>query len=70
MCQWCIGSRVLDEQETEKDAGRLPNKLVKPENMRRLIQGIIDYEKDGFRVENISFSGITGELQKNPLWKL
>jgi len=61
MCQWCIGSRVLDEQETEKDAGRLPNKLVKPENMRRLIQGIIDYEKDGFRVENISFSGITGE---------
>lgn len=61
MCQWCIGGRVLDEQDTEKEAGRLPNKLVNPENMRKLIQGIIDYEKDGFRVENVSFSGITGE---------
>ena len=60
-CQWCIGGRVLDEQETDKDAGRLPSKLAVPENMEKLIKGIITYEKDGFKVENISFSGITGE---------
>lgn len=60
-CQWCIGGRVLDEQDTQKEAGRLPNKLVNPENMEKLIRGIIAYEKDGFKVENVSFSGITGE---------
>jgi len=29
--------------------------------MEKVIRGIVAYKKDGFRVENVSFSGITGE---------
>lgn len=60
-CQWCIGGRVLEEKGYDKDPGRLPDLLTDPENMEKVIRGIVDYKKEGFRVENVSFSGITGE---------
>ncbi len=59
-CDWCIGGRVLEDQEA-KWSDLLPSTLVNPDNMERLITGVVNYRKEGFRVENISFSGITGE---------
>jgi len=63
-CGWCIGRRILEEKKTKaevKDTRVLPSLLSDPANMGRAIRGILDYTKDGFRVENVSFSGITGE---------
>lgn len=60
-CEWCIGRRILEEKRKTKDIGALPNLLSDPTSMRKVISGILDYTKDGFRVENVSFSGITGE---------
>lgn len=60
-CQWCIGGRVLEEKGSEKNSDRLPSLLTDPEKMEKVIRGVVNYKKDGFRVENVSFSGITGE---------
>lgn len=60
-CQWCIGGHVLEEKGSDKNSGRFPNLLNDPENMEKVIRGVVDYKKDGFGVENVSFSGITGE---------
>ncbi len=59
-CDWCIGGRVLEDQDGEW-SDLLPSALVNPDNMERLITGVVNYKKEGFRVENVSFSGITGE---------
>lgn len=63
-CNWCIGGRILEGKKHGQ--GRqipkvLPSLLSKPTNMERVINGILSYNKEGFRVENVSFSGITGE---------
>ncbi|MDO5557029.1 MAG: radical SAM protein [Clostridia bacterium] len=65
-CKWCIGSYVAKNRNKV-----LENSLSKKENMKKVIQGILSYEKQGkdylnggiekYRIENISFSGITGE---------
>ncbi|KPI24999.1 Radical SAM domain protein [Actinobacteria bacterium OV320] len=84
-CAWCIGDHVplelWDEQREQlvtldaaKDArDRLPDHLASPENMLKLIGGIVDYEvaapyRQGgedrssvFKVEAVSFSGLIGE---------
>lgn len=67
-CKWCIGNHVACKQSKE---GLLPNNLFDIESMKKLIAGILGYKKIGkdyenggdreFRVENVSFSGITGE---------
>jgi len=63
-CEWCIGGRVLEEKakgKTLEELGVLPSLLANPNNTERVIKSIISYKKDGFRIENVSFSGITGE---------
>ncbi|MDP3052333.1 MAG: radical SAM protein [bacterium] len=60
-CSWCIGGWILEEKEKTKGIGVLPSLLSDPANMEKVIRGILDYTKDGFRVENVSFSGITGD---------
>lgn len=60
-CSWCIGGRILEEKEKTKGIGVLPSLLSDPANMEKVIRDILDYTKDGFRVENVSFSGITGD---------
>lgn len=67
-CKWCIGSYVSSNKNIDK---LLPNNLFKMENMKKVINDIISYKKIGydyinncskeFRVENVTFSGITGE---------
>ena len=67
-CKWCIGSYVTRDKNKSKI---LENKLNKVENMEKVIEGIIKYKKVGlnyltnqkeeFKIENVSFSGITGE---------
>ena len=59
-CEWCIGGRIL-EGEHRGTEDILKNLLSRPENIERVVAGIVDYHKDGFRVENVSFSGVTGE---------
>lgn len=63
-CSWCIGGRILEEKKSQaktKEIGVLPSSLADPANMEKVIRGITGYLKDGFRVENVSFSGITGD---------
>ena len=60
-CQWCIGGRVLEEKDSYKNSDRLPSFLIDPGNMEKVIRDVVNYKRDGFGVENVSFSGITGE---------
>lgn len=60
-CRWCIGGQISRGKKEMKSAGVLPSLLSDPINMEKVIGGILNYKKDGFRVENVSFSGITGE---------
>lgn len=67
-CKWCIGNHVADKQSKE---ALLDNNLNDLENMKKVVSGILNYKKVGknydngerqeFKVENVSFSGITGE---------
>jgi MoaA/NifB/PqqE/SkfB family radical SAM enzyme len=68
-CKWCIGSFVSKKSNSDK---LLPNNLYDIDNMKFLVDSIIKYQKLGknydgdtdeklFRIENVSFSGITGE---------
>lgn len=67
-CKWCIGNHVANKQSKE---GLLENNLDDLENMKKVVSGILNYKKIGkdyenntdieFKVENVSFSGITGE---------
>ena len=67
-CEWCIGSFVACKKNKDKI---LKNNLMKLENMQRVVKNILSYKKLGknyltgdeeeFKVENITFSGITGE---------
>lgn len=67
-CEWCIGSFVANKNNNDK---LLTNNLMKLENMKKIIDGILKYKKIGkdyidgldkeFSVQNVSFSGITGE---------
>ena len=67
-CKWCIGSYVTRDINKEKI---LENRLYKKENMKKIIDSILKYKKEGkdylnggketFKIENVSFSGITGE---------
>lgn len=59
-CRWCIGGYVLEDMQRKEDEV-LPSLLRDPINMEKIIKDILDYTKDGFKVENVSFSGITGE---------
>jgi MoaA/NifB/PqqE/SkfB family radical SAM enzyme len=71
-CEWCIGTKVK-HQESSNIETSLPNNLQHPENILRLIEGIVRYKKEVqidtgkgeelhvFKVENITFSGIEGE---------
>lgn len=62
-CKWCIG-RNLDNQYSIVE-----NRLLENNNLMELVKSIADYKKtyvvDGksktFKVERVSFSGITGE---------
>lgn len=67
-CEWCIGSFVACKKNKDKI---LKNNLMKLENMQKVVENILSYKKLGknyltgrkeeFKVENITFSGITGE---------
>jgi MoaA/NifB/PqqE/SkfB family radical SAM enzyme len=84
-CVWCIGDHVpiqiWDENDRELailDAAKtaqevLPDNLINPENMMKVVRGIADYcvrapvlvdgaeQEVEFRVHNVSFSGLIGE---------
>ncbi len=67
-CEWCIGSFVANKKNCDK---LLKNNLSKLENMKKIVDGILDYKKTGknyltnneeeYKVQNVTFSGITGE---------
>ena len=67
-CKWYIGAYVSSKEN--KDA-LLDNNLLKKENMVKIVNSIINYKKIGYyyknkcnkqySVENVTFSGITGE---------
>lgn len=67
-CKWCIGGVVSAKNNKNL---LLENKLSSLDNMKILVEGILKYEKEGtnfltgkkekFSIENVSFSGITGE---------
>lgn len=67
-CKWCIGNYVSSKQNKNN---LLPNELRNVESMKKVVEGILSYKKIGkdyetgklkeFKVENVSFSGITGE---------
>ena len=67
-CKWCIGGVV--SSKNNKDL-LLENKLYSLDNMKKVVENILKYEKtsfnyitgknEKFKVENVSFSGITGE---------
>lgn len=67
-CKWCIGGYVSSKENKET---LLDNALVKKKNMIKIVNDIITYKKMGYdyknncnkeyRVENVTFSGITGE---------
>ena len=67
-CKWCIGSYVTRDKNKDK---LLETKLNDVSNMEKIINNILSYKKEGknyingkkevFKVENVSFSGITGE---------
>lgn len=67
-CKWCIGSYVSSKKNKDE---LLDNNLFNEDNMDRIIDSVINYKKIGydyetniykeFKIENVSFSGITGE---------
>ena len=67
-CEWCIGSFVANKLKSDK---LLANNLFDIENMKKIVEEIVSYKKLGknyltgeeemFGVNNVSFSGITGE---------
>ena len=67
-CKWCICGVV--SSKNNKDL-LLENKLYSLDNMKKVVENILKYEKtsfnyitgknEKFKVENVSFSGITGE---------
>lgn len=67
-CEWCIGSFVASKYNGNK---LLKNNLLNLKNMEKVVERILSYKKiardyvtDGekeFKVENVTFSGITGE---------
>ena len=67
-CKWCIGNHVANKQNKDE---LVDNNLNDLENMKKVVYGILNYKKIGknyennrnqeFKVENVSFSGITGE---------
>lgn len=67
-CKWCIGGVV--SSKNNKDL-LIENKLKSVDNMKNVINSILNFKKRGinyetgeeeeFGVENVSFSGITGE---------
>ena len=67
-CEWCIGSFVANKKSSNK---LLKNNLMNPNNMKKIVDGILSYRKMGinywtgkeeeFKINNVSFSGITGE---------
>lgn len=59
-CSWCIGGHVLEDMQKKSDS-ILPSLLWDPKNMEKIINDILNYSEDGYKVENVSFSGITGE---------
>lgn len=60
-CEWCIGARILDGGLKDHKKDLLPSNLTNPDTMERVIRDMAAYERDSFRIENFSFSGITGE---------
>lgn len=67
-CEWCIGSFVANKKSSNK---LLKNNLMNLNNMKKIVDGILSYRKMGinywtgkeeeFKINNVSFSGITGE---------
>ena len=67
-CAWCIGSFVANKNNSDK---LLKNSLNDLENMKKVINNILSYKKIAkdyktgkdveYKVQNVSFSGITGE---------
>lgn len=72
-CEWCIGGNISGSNKIKEDLQRLTSTLANPSNMERLINNLLSYEekrkivKNGkkikkiYKIENVSFSGITGE---------
>lgn len=75
-CKWCIGSYVSCKANKSQ---LLANNLFEMKNMKKVVHDIISYKKTAydfiscqnkeFRVENVTFSGITGEplMCKEPI---
>lgn len=65
-CSWCIG----DEVQTGKKVMNLPN-CIKKDNVDNIVEGIINCEIEGLRIQSVKFSGFIGEplLTKNATLK-
>jgi radical SAM protein with 4Fe4S-binding SPASM domain len=50
-----------------KDFSRLENRLSEKGNVDRVIEQVLSFEKNGFRIDNVKFCGSTGEPLVNPL---
>jgi radical SAM protein with 4Fe4S-binding SPASM domain len=55
-CLWCFGA----------DYEKCENRLYKPKNMQRVIEQVLEFENDGFRIDVLKFCGSTGEPLMNP----
>lgn len=60
-CEWCIGARIMDKSIVVDTSQRLKGTMTVPKNMEKVIRDLVEYERHGFKIKNISFSGITGE---------
>lgn len=70
-CEWCIGGSVpTKEGKTKETLEKLPSRLADPAKMEKMIRNLLGYqkeivtskgEKEVFRIENFSFSGLVGE---------
>lgn len=55
-CRWCFGAKYRLCKE----------RLYAPRNMERIVEQILNFENDGFRIDLVKFCGSTGEPLINP----
>jgi len=58
-CSWCIG----DEVQQDKKVLNLPNR-IRRDNEGCILDGIIDCEIGGLKIESVKFSGFIGEQRR------
>src|SRR3989344_4175471 len=63
-CNYCWGGSSF---ETYDKTRKLEDSLGKKENMDKVVDEVLGFERDGFKIEVIKFCGATGEPLMNPL---